>query len=333
MATCATCNRPIGNLAKRCLYCGAAVAGEPATAAKLKPMACVCPGCARTVRVMPGEPSACMYCALSFTASSVAGRPPRLGPAHGGVSRAQVAALTGGLPSTRTWQAVREILLARAEHDELSPGEAEAVVRRLAAILERPADVATSWLPLELEEAELLVPRVVLGHIDVGVFPETGRSVLMVVLSTSPRSQLQDRGKRLAANALGLALVAGLGVGFSVDNPGQLQGQTRVQLRIDVVPKAGGVALNFANQVDEDPPTALSAAERDEVVRRLASARDRLASYYLLTALYGPAARGATAFSLVRDAIATRMATLACPAPAPLLDALCVRMPAPYPAP
>src|SRR5690349_8803033 len=105
----------MGNLAKRCLYCGTAVDGAAVPAAKAKPVACVCPGCARNLRVMAGEPTACMYCALAFTASSEPGGAPRLGPAHGGVSRAHVAALTARLPPARTWQTVREVLLARAD--------------------------------------------------------------------------------------------------------------------------------------------------------------------------------------------------------------------------
>lgn len=332
MASCAACGRPMGNLARRCLYCGAAVAGEPTAPPKHKPVACGCPGCARTLRVVPGEPTACMYCGLAFTAAREPGRPPRLGPAHGGVTPAQIAALTAGLPAARVWQTVRAVLGARAELDELTPGEAEAVLRRLAATLDRPADDGAWWLPLELDEAAALVPRVVLGQADFGVAAEPGRAVVTVVLATRDRSKLPDHGKRLAANAIGLALGVGLGVDLTVGGPEQLTGQTRVQLRIELAAQAGGVALGFANQIDQAPPTPLSAAERDELAGRLAAARARLAGYYLLAAIYGPSCQGATAFSLVREAIAARLTALGCPAPAPLLDVLALRMPAPYPA-
>ncbi len=319
----------MGALAKRCLYCGTAAAGE-AAAAKARPVACVCPGCARTVRVMPGAPAACMYCALPFTASSDPAQPPRLGPAHGGVSRAQVAALTAALPPARLWQTVRELLPARADREELVPGEAEAVLRRLAAILDHPAGDAAAWLPLELEEAEQLVARVVFGHVDFGVTRETGRSIVTVVLASRDRSNLPVHGKHLATDALGFALDRAIGIGFRADRTDEVRGQTRVQLRVELAPAHGGVALAFADQIDQDPPTPVSAAARDEIARRLGAARDRLLGYYLLTALYGSACRGAIAFNLVRDAIAARMAALACPVSPQLLDVLCLRMPAPY---
>jgi hypothetical protein len=106
--------------------------------------------------------------------------------------------------------------------------------------------------------------------------------------------------------------------------------RARVQIRLDLVERDGGTELaELANQVDQNPPTPLSSAQRDEVASRVAGTRSTITGYYVLGALFGVSCRGGTAFSLVREAIGERLRVLGVASSTEMLDALCIRMPAP----
>jgi hypothetical protein len=331
---CASCGRTIGKVAARCLYCGTpATDGGAATAAPAakasggarKPMLVTCPGCLRNARVAPGASGSCSYCALAFSVDDDGA--PRIGRAATAksASRADVMRLVADLPSARLWDVVRDVLLRRAAYTELGVGEAERAIDALTLIATWPGQ-SPFWMPLPLDEATAVVPRVVFGVSDGGKLHEDGEHVLLITLST--RGRLGDAGGRAAVNLLGFASDMAFGVGFKANDPGHVETETRVQIRASLVERHGGIELTrLGNQIDQQPPWQLSVAQTVTLTQRIAASRALLAGYYITGALFGPSCRAGTAFSITRDAIAQRLTALGCDSAPELVDQICVRMP------
>lgn len=328
MRACASRGRTIGKAAARCLYCGtpAADAASAAPAATgRKPVLVTCPGCLRNARVAPGAIGNCTYCALAFTVDD--GGQARVGraPSTPSASRAHVAELVADLPSARLWDVVRHVLHRRAAFDELGDGEAERAIAALTLIATWPGD-SPRWLPVPLDDATAVVPRVVFGVSDGGRLREDGEHTLLVCLAT--RGRFADAGGRAVVNALGIASDLALGVGFHATDPDHVQTSVRVQIRATLVERHGGVELmRVANQIDQQAPWPLSVAQEIALAQRIAASRSLLAGYYIMGAIFGPSCRAGTAFSITRDGVAQRLAALGCDADAALVDQLCIRMP------
>ena len=337
MRTCTSCGRTLGKVAARCLYCGTAAVDTPAPApatrkpgdapapAARKPVLATCPGCLRNARVAPGAAGACPYCALAFTVDddgrAQLGRASTTPPA----TRAHVDRLVAELPSARLWDVVRDVLHRRTAYNELGVGEAERAIDALTLIATWPGD-SPLWMPVSLDDAIAVIPRVVLGVSDGGRLLEDGDTILLATLST--RGRLGDAAGRASLNILGVASNLALGVGFHASDPDHVETSTRVQIRTTLVERHGGVELTeVANQIDQQRPTRLSVAQERDLLQRIAASRSLLAGYYIVGALFGPSCKAGTAFSITRDAIAQRLSHLGCDNSPELVDQLCIRMP------
>lgn len=331
MRTCTSCGRTIGKVAARCLYCGTPTGDAPIAVAR-KPVLGSCPGCLRNVRALPGATGACAFCALSFElAEDGATRPASSTPA---VTHAHVHRLVSPLPAARLWDLVRDVLLRRAAFQELGAGEAERAVDALTLIATWPGE-SPQWLPIAIHEAPTVVPRAIFGVSDGGVVDEDEHTVLLSTIATMGRNK--ELAGRAASNLLGHASALGvsavtssLGLGFGVryKPKDEVATESRLQLRAYLVARHGGVELETVlEQIDQEPPTPLSAAQERELHRRIAASRSLLAAYYILGALFGPSCKGGTAFSITRDAIAQRLTTLGCDGSPELIDQLVIRMP------
>ncbi len=316
-------------MATRCLYCGTAVAGAKRPQPPSQPVLVGCPGCLRKVRTPPGQLTTCTYCALAFMVDATGA--PRLGPRDGATLAApdRVERALARLPSARACDLAGAVLRARTGAD-LIDGEADRVVDALTLIA-RPPVARPTWLPLTVDGAEELVPRVVLGVTTAGVERGERGITLVAVIETRTRLEL-DLRKRAALRAIDLAAGYALGGGLGVRNPDNVSTDVRNQVRLDLAAVDGGVEVTgLTGQVDQEPPTPATVGQRAALRDRLAACRPALASYYLLAALFGPSCRHGTAFSLTRDAIAARLRALACPADDPVVDALCIRVPPTFP--
>lgn len=323
-------------MAARCLYCGTPT-GDVPVAATRKPVLEACPGCLRTVRALPGATGTCSFCALAFEISDDGtARPTSSTPAvgHGHVHR-----LVSTLPAARLWDLVRDVLLRRAAFQQLGAGEAERAIDALTLIATWPG-AAPRWLPITLDEATGLVPRVLFGVNDGGLANEGGHTILLATIGTMAKNA--ELSGRVAtsllghASAMGVSAVTsslGLGFGVSYAPSGEIAAESRIQVRCYLVADQGGVELEHVfNQIDQRPPSPLTDAQDRELDRRIAASRALLVAYHILGALFGPSCKGGTAFSISRDAIAQRLTALGCDASPELVDQLCVRTPPPFPA-
>jgi hypothetical protein len=324
--TCASCERPLGNLASRCMHCGMLVAGAVVVTAR-KPVLVECPGCDRKVRVLPDEPSRCMYCAIQLIANADPNRPARLAPASDAprAARADIESILAGLPAKDPWDLVRDVVSARAETHDLLAGETEAIVDDLRAVTRWQHDGRDMFLPLGPAKAEALVPRAIFGVADYGVFRDRGETELLIPLAARPRARSTTRED--AINALGLASSLAFGVGFGAKKVDAVDTRQRFQIRVVLHVVEDGVELEPHNQIDQEPPTPLLQQQRDALVGRIANSRRILEGYYVLAALFGTSCRGSTAFSITREAIAKRMTALTCSRSPAIVDALTIRMP------
>jgi hypothetical protein len=323
---CASCGRTLGKVAARCLYCGTPSGAPPATSHH-KPQLVPCPGCLRNVRVTPGITGTCTYCALGIDADDGGTVSPAraAGPA---VTRAQIEHLVADLPPARLWDLVRDILHRRAAFHELGAGEAERAIDALTLIATWPADSAY-WLPLSLADAPSVIARAVFGVSDGAVLYESGDPTLLVVIGI--RDRAGDTSGRAAVNLLGVASQLAIGVGFYARDTDRVETSTRIQIRATLVERDGGVELTRRrNQIDQDAPTPLTAAQELELRLRIAASRALLAGYYIAGALFGPSCRGGTPFSLTREAIGQRLARLGCDDAPEIVDPLAIRMPPPF---
>ncbi|MBP9087145.1 MAG: hypothetical protein KBG15_13575 [Kofleriaceae bacterium] len=328
--------------ALNCSYCAQRMVLPPEVAefvAALKapfsrrPVMVICPGCGRNAPTDPGVQSRCMYCSIEYLSPNSAEGVAAMGPLHGLVAASprDVTAALQGLPAEAHCQLAAELLRARAARNEVAVGEAEAIATALVRLADwQPAMATIIELPLSNRDAEVLVPRVLFGVAEYGVFPRGEHTELLMVLGLKNRITLPRLN---ATDAINVAMFA-LGTGFSIDNDRdreQLASGIRIQIHGRLRPSSQGVQFKAVNQTDQAAPTALSAAQVQVLTERVQSCGPVLQRYFVLAALLGQSCRGSTAFSISAKAVARRFETLGIAPPAGDLEHLCPRMPAIFP--
>jgi hypothetical protein len=218
------------------------------------------------------------------------------------------------------------VLRARAGAGELLVGEGESIVERLSQIARWRFDEARPTLPLPLDEAQELFPRVVLGASESQAQRTDSAVNLEVVLALTSR---QEAAKLMALNGVGALLGMATGVGFRVKND-DVPTMCRVQAFVELAASDDGVAFRVSNRIDRDAPQPLSKKQVVELNRRVVASRPLLVGYYLVAALMGESCRKTSAFSVTREALTKRLTLLECASPPALLDRLAVRMPATF---
>lgn len=298
-----------------------------------RPVMVICPGCGRNAPTDPGVQSRCMYCSIEYLSPSSAEGEVAMGPLHGlaAASPAEVAQALQGAPGEAHCQLAAQILRARAARGEVVVGEAEAITTVLARLAEwQPAAASIIDLPLSKHDAEVLVPRLLFGVAEYGVFPRGEHTELLMVLALKNRINVPRLN---SSDAINLAMLA-LGTGFSIDNDRdreQLSTAIRIQIHGRLRPSSNGVQFKAVNQIDQATPTPLSDAQVQELAERVQRCGPVMQRYFLLAALLGPSCRGSTAFSISAKAVARRFETLGVTPPAGDLELLCPRMPGIFP--
>ncbi len=329
----------------RCLFCGAplelpeevaALAGHLGPApVRSKPFVVPCPGCGRTTRADPArDPKVrCRYCALRFVTPAGPGEAIRLGPLDG----------AGPLPDGQLEQAFEllpggagglagRVLAARRDLGELADGEAPWLADRLAMACD---EVDEGILPIDLEDAEAVVPRLVFGSGDCGVLPSVRGRVLLITLSADDpdgpfaaglKAATAETALNVAAGALG-SVAGPLARSMVRSRRSELEGTTRYQARVELTQTGQGVGLHASHQVDNERPTPLSPDRLREIAGRIRRARRLLPAYLLRSTLFGTSCRGSTAFSIQPEAIEARLVALGLPADEASLSVLRLSMP------
>lgn len=328
--------------ALNCSYCAQRMVLPPEVAAFVaalparfsrRPVLVNCPGCGRNAPTDPGVQSRCMYCSIEYLPPSSAEGAVAMGPLHGvaAASSVEVTHALQDLPAEPYCQLAAEILRARALRHEVAVGEAEAIATALARLADwQPVMAAIIELPLAGHDAEVLVPRVLFGVAEYGVFPRGEHTELLMVLALKNRMNVPRLN---SSDAMNLAMLA-LGTGFSIDNDRdreQLSTAIRIQIHGRLRPSSNGVQFKAVNQIDQAAPTPLSDAQVEELSERVQRCGRVMQRYFLLAALLGPSCRGSTAFSISAKAVARRFETLGVTPPAGDLELLCPRMPGIFP--
>jgi hypothetical protein len=298
-----------------------------------RPVMVICPGCGRNAPTDPGVQSRCMYCSIEYLSPSSAEGEVAMGPLHGSVaaSPAEVAHAVQNLPAEVHCQLAAQILRARAARGEVVVGEAAVIAKALARLAEwRPAMASIIELPLNNRDAEVLVPRVLFGVADYGVFPRGEHTELLMVLALKNRMSVPRLN---STDAINVAMLA-LGAGFSIDNDRdreQIASSIRIQIHGRLRPSNNGMQFKAVNQIDQASPTPLSDAQVQELTERLQRCGPVLQRYFVLAALLGQSCRGSTAFSISAKALVRRFDSLGVVPPAGDLELLCPRMPGIFP--
>lgn len=297
-----------------------------------KPVLVSCPGCARKAPTVPREQGRCMYCGIGFIAPSTADSVAAVGPLNGDAvaEPATVQQAVNAMPHEYHCALAARILLARAQRRELAVGEAEALCAALIRLADwQPTLGATIHLPLAAEDAEVLVPRILFGVSEYGVFPRGNQTELLMVLGTKPRL---NTPRVSGADALNLAAALALGVELGAgDNHEQVGAPIRIQIYSRFRSANNGVEFKALNQIDQQPTTPLSDAQRAELHARVMTSATLLQRYFVLAALLGRSCRASVAFSISAAAIAQRFEYLAGQAPQREVEALNLRLPPPFP--
>ncbi len=324
--------------ALNCSYCAQRMVLPPdvaefvaslATPFSRRPVMVICPGCGRNAPTDPGVQSRCMYCSIEYLSPSSADGFVAMGPLHGlaMASPADVTQALQHLPDEPHCQLADQVLRARVARSEVAVGEAEAITTALARLAEwRPVMASIIDLPLSPADAEVLVPRVLFGVAEYGVFPRGEHTELLMVLALKNRFNVPRLN---SSDAINVAMLA-LGAGFSIDNDRdreQIASSIRIQIHGRLRPTSNGVQFKAVNQIDQAAPTPLSDAQVQALTERVQRCRPVLQQYFVLAALLGHSCRGSTAFSISAKALTRRFYSLGVAPPAGDLELLCPRMP------
>lgn len=308
------------------------VASLPARFSR-RPVMVLCPGCGRNAPTDPGAQSRCMYCSIEYLSSSGTAGVVAMGPLHGlaAASLVEVTQALQGLPVEASCQLAAEILRARAVRHEVAVGEAEAIVTALTRLADwRPVMAPIIELPLAGHDAQVLVPRVLFGVAEYGVFPRGEHTELLMVLTLKNRILLPRLN---TSDAINVAMLV-LGTDFTIDGDqgrDQVASAIRIQIHGRLRPSQYGVQFKAMNQIDQAAPTRLSVAQVQALTERVQGCGPVLQRYFLLAALLGRSCRGSTAFSINANALARRFESLGVAPPAGDLEKLCPRMPGIFP--
>lgn len=299
-----------------------------------KPVLVTCPGCARKAPTVPREQARCMYCGIGFIAPSTVDAVAAVGPLNGAAvaDPDAVQHAVSAMPHEYHCALAARILRARAQRHELAVGEADALCAALIRLADwQPLLGASIHLPLAAEDAEVLVPRVLFGVSEYGVFPRGNQTELLMVLGTKPRVNLP---RATGADALNLAAALTLGVHLGLDDSrdrAQVAAPIRIQIYSRFRSANNGVEFKALNQIDQEPTTPLTDAQRAELHARVTACAPILQRYFVLAALLGPSCRAGVAFNISPAAIAQRFEFLAGQAPSREVEALNLRVPPPFP--
>ncbi len=298
-----------------------------------RPVMVLCPGCGRNAPTDPGVQSRCMYCGIEYLSPSHADGVVAMGPLDGlaAASLSEVTAALQDVPIEPHCLLAAEIFRARAARHEVAGGEAEANALALARLAHwQPVMATILELPLSPRDAEVLVPRVLFGVAEYGVFPRGEHTELLMVLALKNRLELPRLN---STDAINVAMLA-LGAGFALDSERErdtLASAVRLQIHGRLRPSATGVQFKAVNQTDQAALMPLSVAQVQTLTERVQHCAPVLQRYFVLAALLGTSCRGSAAFSISATAVARRFETLGLALPDGDLERLCPRMPGIFP--
>jgi hypothetical protein len=224
------------------------------------------------------------------------------------------------LPATDPFGVAREALLARAARGEVGPDEAArapGLLRALAGWNPAEGD-ETVHLPLPLDEAEHVVPRLLFGK-ETWVVDRAGGGV-EVVMILDQSGRMGEAGTMILSSVLGAALIATTGVGFFLvpkvggRRRGEVENPDQQRLRVALEPRGGGVAIaSVATQTNQGRPRPMPAQALRDMAAAVAGRADVVRLHYVTQALFGPEVRGPAVDGAAPQALVARLQDLGGP--------------------
>ena len=256
-----------------------------------------CPICTKVIAAAPNQgPVACTYCGAAPLPPLAQGQPWR--PPPDPIPAAEldeVRAIASELKqsSDSLCQLVYWILKARAKRDQVSAAEtvvAKARVLRWASW--RPSQADPRYLPLDFEDAELLLPPLVFPGAACQVEGRGRGDALALVFPNQEGLAKRSAGK-LALEALdagisAVATVGGLMEGFVLDPEARGVGPSGLRVRLHLQGRGEGVELSLHSQYGGDTPKPMPPKVEARFLAERVHARARqVASWFALGALFG----------------------------------------------
>ena len=256
-----------------------------------------CPICTKPIAAAPTQGAvACTYCGAAPLPPLAAGQPWR--PPPDSIPPAElddVRAIAGELKqsSDSLCQLVYWVLKARAKRGQVSAAEAMiAKARVLRWSSWRPSNADPRYLPLELEEAEVLLPALVFPG--AGCRVEDRRAGASVALVFANQDGLAKRSAaKLALEALdaGISAVATVGAlsqGVAIDPGARGVGPSGLRVRLHLCTRGEGVELSLHSQYGGDAPKPMAGKVEARFLAERVQARARqVACWFSLGALFG----------------------------------------------
>lgn len=285
-----------------------------------------CPGCLRTASGAAGTATRCNFCGLTFLPDrSATVEAARFGPLDnsGAITRDDLANALTQLPRAGYFDLVAAVLRARAERAELSLTEAHDLTADVACLTTwQPQRDGQFQFPLPMRIAEGLLPRLIAGTADYGVFRKNAYTDVVAVLGYAKRTAVPSARGTLRAMAMAA-------LDDDAELADEVETRARLQVCLRIRPSGGdapGLTWKIANQRDLDEPVPLTDPQMDEVRLRAQALPANLRRYFMLNALFGIGSRWGAAFAITSDAIALRFAALQLALPGSASD-FCLRQP------
>jgi hypothetical protein len=285
-----------------------AVAELKAQGSIVRDVSVECPTCDRPARGDLRTPDVvlkCGVCGAQFRASEGGWLPP---PVAEPVSVGEVKSAIARIPSGEHGTVVADALLARAARAEVTKGEAETLARVMRGLSawEPEADDPVPFLPLDVDEAQTVVPWLLMPGLS--CFRERTPDGWDLVFTVGRQTELTAKG---ALNLLSAVSVLAGGAGlFKIGGSEDSTRDAIQRLRVSLIETEHGSQLGLARQVDDGRPTRASTKELVALSATLAAGAPAIRSYYALVALFGPWARGMPAFVASEAAILKRLLAL-----------------------